>query len=70
MVQVFIKILFKVISKIAIAAAGEKVVEYCIFWLLGEAVKTTKTKFDDELLEKIKNEYGKKGGAGAIPTPD
>ena len=53
----FVKIIFKVVSKILVAAAGEVVVEYCVFWLLTELTKTTKTSFDDELLEKIRAGY-------------
>ena len=60
----FVSILFKVASKILVAAAGEAVVEYCIFWLLDELTKNTKTSFDDDLLKKIKAGYElKKQGA-------
>ena len=66
MLQVFVKILFKVASRLLVAAAGEAVVEYCMFWLLKEAVKTTKTSFDDELYEKVKAGYdAKKQGTPA-----
>lgn len=68
--QILLKALFKILGKIVIAAAGEKVIEYCIFWLLGEAAKATKTDFDDELLEKIKNEYSQKKGAGHVAATD
>ncbi len=55
--SLFVKIIFKVVSKILVAAAGEAVVEYCVFWLLKELAEHTKTSFDDELLERIRAGY-------------
>ena len=55
--QILIKILMGVLTKIAIAACGESVVEYIVFKALEMAVEHTDSHVDDELVDKIKIAY-------------
>jgi len=55
-----VKILFKQLSKIMLAACSQKVIEWLIFELLEMAASHTKTHFDDELFKEIKLAYDKK----------
>jgi len=54
---ILVKTLFSILSKIAFSMCGEAVLKAIIFKLLEMAAKHTKTKFDDKLLEQIKENY-------------
>lgn len=55
--QILVKILLSVLKKIAIAACGEKVIEYIVFEVLEMAVKHSDTEFDDKLVQQLKDAY-------------
>jgi hypothetical protein len=55
--KTLVKILMSVLTKIALAACGEAVVEYIIFKALEMAVDHTDSHVDNELMAKIKAAY-------------
>jgi hypothetical protein len=46
-----------VLANIAMTMLSRKIIEYITFSFLEWLVKRTDTKYDDELLEKVKTEY-------------
>jgi hypothetical protein len=46
-----------VLANIAMTLLSRKIIEYITFSFLEWLVKRTDTKYDDELLEKVKTEY-------------
>ena len=51
------KIGSNILSKLLLASLSRRVIEYVTFSFLEYLVKRTETKYDDELLKLIKNEY-------------
>lgn len=51
------KIGSNILSKMLLASLSRRVIEYVTFSFLEYLVKRTETKYDDELLKLIKNEY-------------
>lgn len=57
MVQVILKGLMAVGTKLLMSLASEKLIEWAFFYVAGEVVKTTKTKHDDEFFAEIEKAY-------------
>lgn len=55
--QVFIKILLSVLTKIAMAACGEKVVVWLVFKAAEELAQSTKSDVDDEFVAMVKQSF-------------
>ena len=58
--NMILQVIFKQLSKLVMVACSEKVIMWLIFHLLELAVASSKTHFDDELLEQIKEAYAKR----------
>ena len=58
--NLILQVIFKQLSKLVMVACSEKVIMWLIFHLLELAVASSKTQFDDELLEEIKKAYEKR----------
>ncbi len=58
--NMILQVIFKQLSKLVMVACSEKVIMWLIFHLLELAVASSKTQFDDELLEEIKEAYEKR----------
>lgn len=54
---VILKTLLAVLTKIAIAAAGEEVMAWLLFKVAEDMAKSTKTTGDDEFVAKVKKAY-------------
>ena len=50
----------KFIGKLVITLVGQELLEWMIFKIIEQIVKTTETKIDDEWFDKIKEAYFKK----------
>jgi cell division septal protein FtsQ len=64
MFQVFISLILKsllaVAGKALLALGTESMIKYGLFKIADVVVKSTKTKHDDEFLEKLKADYAEK----------
>lgn len=60
MIHVLLKALMSILTRIFMAAASEKMIEWLLFRIADEVVKSTKTPHDDEFLKEIKAAYNKK----------
>ena len=60
MISVLLKALMSVLTRIFMAAATEKMVEWLLFKVADSIVKSTTTPHDDEFLKEIKEIYAKK----------
>lgn len=49
----------KILSKLLMTLIGEQMLEWALFKIAEQIVKSTETKHDDEWFEKIKSEYDK-----------
>lgn len=49
----------KILSKLLMTLIGEQMLEWALFKIAEQIVKSTETKHDDEWFEKIKTEYDK-----------
>lgn len=54
---ILFKALISILTKMAVAACGEKMIEYSLFKFAGLAVKHTETAHDDEWLAEFKKSY-------------
>lgn len=57
MVETILKSLFSVVTKMVIKACSAPVIEWALFYIAEQIVKTTKTVHDDLFLERLKAEY-------------
>ncbi|CAH0528429.1 hypothetical protein CTH30272_02113 [Allocatenococcus thiocycli] len=60
MIGIITKALLAFGSKLLMSFGSEKLIEWAFFYLAEQIVKGTKTKHDDEFLEKVKEAYGEK----------
>lgn len=49
----------KILSKLLMTLIGEQMLEWALFKIAEQIVKSTETKHDDEWFDKIKSEYNK-----------
>lgn len=57
MVSILLAALKKIITKLALTVASEKLLEWLLFYAAALIVESTKTTKDDKLLEQIKKAY-------------
>ena len=57
METLILKALFSVLTRIAMSVASEQVLSWALFKTADEIVKSTKTKHDEEFLNKVKEAY-------------
>lgn len=55
--QVILAALKAIFTKLILATASEKVLEWLLFWVVDMIVKSTETTKDDEFAQKIKQVY-------------
>ncbi len=55
--QIILAALKSILTKLILATASEKVLEWLLFWVVDMIVKSTETTKDDEFAQKIKSVY-------------
>ena len=55
--QIILTALKSILTKLILATASEKVLEWLLFWVVDMIVKSTETTKDDEFAQKIKQVY-------------
>ncbi len=60
MIQVFVKGVMTFGTKLLVSMGSEKLIEWAFFYVAQQIVKSTKTKHDDEFLEKVMRNFQEK----------